>query len=320
MALYKLGSSGEPVTRIQQRLQKLGLYRGPLDGAFGGGTEAAVKAFQAANGLDLDGVVGDQTWRKLFREPIVAPPIAAEPVESRCVAITGAFETNAGPPDCFAGISGDFDGQGLSFGVCQWNFGQDSLQPLLTTMLAKNDAVARGIFQDHYPVLAAALASPKDDLMAFARSIQHPVNHTVNEPWRGMLRALGRTSEFQKIQVAAAGRLLKTARAMCREYGLKSERALALMFDIVVQNGSIQPLVKARIQKDFDALPADLAEDDREVERMRVVAVRRAEAANPRWVEDVRARKLCLANGAGKVHGVDYDLEGQYGIGLGAFA
>lgn len=320
MALYKIGSSGEPVTRIQQRLQKLGLYRGPLDGAFGGGTEAAVKAFQAANGLDVDGVVGNDTWKKLFREPIAPPPIAAEPVESRCVAITGAFETNAGPPDCFAGVSGDFDGQGLSVGVCQWNFGQDSLQPLLSSMLTKHDAVARAVFQDHYPVLAAALASPKDDLMAFARSIQHPVTHRVDEPWRGMLKALGRTPEFQKIQVVAAGRLLKTARAMCREYGLKSERALALMFDIVVQNGSIQPLVKARIQKDFDALPADLEADALEVERMRIVAVRRAEAANPRWVEDVRARKLCLANGAGKVHGVDYDLEGQFGIGLGAFA
>ena len=30
-----------------------------------------------------------------------------------------------------AGLSGDFDGQGLSFGVLQWNLGQGSLQPLL---------------------------------------------------------------------------------------------------------------------------------------------------------------------------------------------
>lgn len=318
MALYKLGSSGDPVRRVQQRLRSAGLYRGPIDGAFGGGTEAAVKTFQAANGLDPDGVVGDETWGKLFPEPIVPPPIASQPVAERCLAITGAFETNSGPPDCFAGLSGDFDGQGLSLGVCQWNLGQGSLQPLLAEMIANHEAVARGIFQDHYAILAAALASPREDQLAFARSIQHPVTHAIQEPWRGMLRALGRTSEFQAIEVAAAARLLEKARAMCAEYAFRSERALALMFDVVVQNGSIQPLVKARIQKDFDALPKDLAAGALEVERMRIVANRRAEAANPRWIEDVRARKLCLANGGGKVHGVEYDLAEQYGITLSA--
>jgi peptidoglycan hydrolase-like protein with peptidoglycan-binding domain len=41
MATYRLGSSGEEVKQIQTRLQALRLYRGPIDGAFGGGTEAA---------------------------------------------------------------------------------------------------------------------------------------------------------------------------------------------------------------------------------------------------------------------------------------
>ena len=53
-----------------------------------------------------------------------------------------------------------------------------------------------------------------------------------------------------------------------------------------------------------------------EVGRLRVIASRRAEAANPRWVADVRARKLTIANGVGAVHGAHYDLEAQYGIGL----
>lgn len=36
---------------------------------------------------------------------------------------------------------------------------------------------------------------------------------------------------------------------------------------------------------------------------MSIVANRRAEAANPRWVDDVRVRKLCIARGEGTVHG-----------------
>lgn len=37
-----------------------------MDGKFGPGTKAKVVAFQAANGLTPDGIVGDNTWSKLF--------------------------------------------------------------------------------------------------------------------------------------------------------------------------------------------------------------------------------------------------------------
>lgn len=52
---------------------------------------------------------------------------------------------------------------------------------------------------------------------------------------------------------------------------------------------------------------------------MRIVANRRADAASARWVEDVRRRKLTIANGAGMVHGRRYDLADDYGIGLAPF-
>ncbi len=53
--IYRRGSGGPEVVRIQRRLQELGHYAGPLDGDFGGGTEAAVKAFQRNENLTVDG-------------------------------------------------------------------------------------------------------------------------------------------------------------------------------------------------------------------------------------------------------------------------
>jgi len=54
----KYGMKGEAVRRLQKELKKRGLYAGRLDGDFGKKTRAAVKAFQFAEGLLVDGVAG----------------------------------------------------------------------------------------------------------------------------------------------------------------------------------------------------------------------------------------------------------------------
>lgn len=57
----KKGCKGECVKELQQRLCSLG-YTVVCDGIFGDKTLAAVKAFQRANGLVVDGIVGKKTW------------------------------------------------------------------------------------------------------------------------------------------------------------------------------------------------------------------------------------------------------------------
>jgi hypothetical protein len=57
------GEEGDPalIEQLQQALSKAGYDPGPADGNFGRLTEAAVVAFQEANGLSVDGRVGPET-------------------------------------------------------------------------------------------------------------------------------------------------------------------------------------------------------------------------------------------------------------------
>ncbi|KPV50907.1 hypothetical protein SE17_24225, partial [Kouleothrix aurantiaca] len=69
---------GDDVRIVQQRLLALGFSEvGEADGAFGPKTEAAVRAFQAASALEVDGIVGPQTWARLFSGGEAAPQLLA---------------------------------------------------------------------------------------------------------------------------------------------------------------------------------------------------------------------------------------------------
>jgi len=72
--LLKLGSKGEDVKKLQQ---KLGIG---ADGSFGPGTEKAVKEWQSKNGLKADGIIGDASWSRLFASESSPSPSAPAPV------------------------------------------------------------------------------------------------------------------------------------------------------------------------------------------------------------------------------------------------
>ena len=59
--LSRLGSRGEEVRKIQQKLKNWGYYSGGVDGIYGTQTQNAVKSFQRKNGLTADGIAGKDT-------------------------------------------------------------------------------------------------------------------------------------------------------------------------------------------------------------------------------------------------------------------
>ena len=77
-----IGSQGASVAQAQQLLKAKGYYDGSIDGDFGIKTRDAIAAFQRANGLTVDGKVGEKTWQKLQ-----APAIAQTPSQPPTITV-----------------------------------------------------------------------------------------------------------------------------------------------------------------------------------------------------------------------------------------
>ncbi|MBM7643876.1 3D (Asp-Asp-Asp) domain-containing protein [Scopulibacillus daqui] len=82
--LLAKGSRGQYVSLLQEKLQRLGFYKGHVDGIFGTLTETAVKAFQSAHNLAADGIVGPNTKAALLngQAPVQPKTSTAAPVNN----------------------------------------------------------------------------------------------------------------------------------------------------------------------------------------------------------------------------------------------
>jgi putative chitinase len=100
MAVLKRGSSGPDVLTLQSTLKQLGFDPNGVDGTFGPGTEAAVKAFQQSKGLTPDGMVGPNTMAALQSGASVAGvnvAAATAAASASTAATTAAAGGAAGP-------------------------------------------------------------------------------------------------------------------------------------------------------------------------------------------------------------------------------
>ena len=77
----KNGSKGEEVKEAQRRLNAHGALL-TVDGGFGALTQTAVRAFQFAKGLAVDGAIGPATWVELLKSPTVIAIETISPVET----------------------------------------------------------------------------------------------------------------------------------------------------------------------------------------------------------------------------------------------
>ena len=96
------GSRGSEVTRLQNALKALGYYSLKVDGIYGKGTVAAVKAYQKSAGLKTDGIAGPQTQGKLY-----ADGTASAQETAPAAAPSAPAATQANPEKLKLGDSGE---------------------------------------------------------------------------------------------------------------------------------------------------------------------------------------------------------------------
>ena len=84
--VLKKGSTDPAVRDMQEALESSGPFSGPIDGVFAASTEAAVKVFQQAREITVDGIVGKVMWINIDEADQSEPVLKIGRRACRCVA------------------------------------------------------------------------------------------------------------------------------------------------------------------------------------------------------------------------------------------
>lgn len=284
---------GELIKRLQRTLHDKGFYNSIIDGDYGGKTEQALQAFQQSNNLPATGRVDDDTWRMLTNTDIPT-------LQERCLQLTGDFEGTG-----FTKIVGNFDGAGLTWGIIGFTLVHGELQRILARIKKEHPEVYAAAFGALAAEMDGVLKSSLSKQMLFANQISVGTRKVkVLDQWAAAFAALGSNPDVQAIQIENTGHYFDIAERDANRFQLKNELGFGLCFDIAVQNGGIDQTETSRIQQKLEQTLPTTEQDIRII-----VANVVAENSNPRFIEDVRKRKMTFATGIGVVHESRYTIK-----------
>jgi hypothetical protein len=283
---------GPLIESVQSRLNAQGFNAGTADGVWGNHTETALRNWQQSHRMQPTGVLDDKTWKQLMRKP--TPKLS-----QRALQLTGAWEGTG-----YGRANGNFDGQGITWGVVGFTWGNGELQRILNEVRAQHPGIFRAAFGALEKQMVDILTKPLPAQMVWAQSISSNGGEHIAPAWTAAFKALGDTPEVQEIENIHAQHYWDAGMGFAKNFALKSEAGLALCFDIAVQNRMSAAMID-EIQRQTAAS---------EKEKMCVIANVVADHANPRFRQDVLTRKMTFVVSQGEVHGDRYDI-GCWGIG-----
>ncbi len=246
-----------------------------------------------------------------------APPAAEESItldvaQTMALTITTYFE--GGKSMNYQALRNDSDHQATSFGLIQWNFGQNTLGPLLKQMYdldAKTFAGCFGPDADYETFKKALLAGNQPDECKWARDrIKN-----ANAAWKDAFNKLGAVAAFNAIQLKQAKAdyhpkamaVIKDLRGSDATLFKNIEfRSYAAIFDLCVQQGSLHDYSKndkgklVRTDKALGKIKSRVKEEKpvTQLSIMEIVVTERGRTAGADSITDCISRRMGILTGS----------------------
>jgi hypothetical protein len=257
------------------------------------------------------------------------------------VAITPGFEVSGDP---YLGVSGDFDGMGISCGALQWNIGQGSLQPLVKRT---GKTVVLSAMPTYGAEMWTACNTSVSKGLKIVRGWQ--TGSTLKAKAKAELKALMGTAAMraeQDAEIKIVGQVaFDRAEQWAKDGGGTdpSKRLFCWFFDVVTQNGGLEGLTPQKVAEfikvnkpdKVDDLICDFLKDKNGTsghvndahknaglwrnnatgDKLDILCMTylRSKTANPIWQHVVINRKGTIAMGKGWVNSGKFDFSG-YGL------
>lgn len=226
-----------------------------------------------------------------------------------CVKITSEFEGKG-----YGTVSGNYDGQGLSAGLLQWNLGQGTLQGYILNHI-------NYLSYDYFPesIRPLQILSPQDSAI-WAKDVMHDLHGNLKPEWNAAWKRFMTEPVVINLQKHAIDKYFHQAKRICGRLGLSHDnrRAMAWCFDIAVQNWSLDidlppdhfdQCYNIMTSYDQENMILWIGEHLEPYQRQLVILSHlRAMKCKPEWRANVFVRKATIAIGTGYVNKTLYKL------------
>jgi hypothetical protein len=233
------------------------------------------------------------------------------------------YETNLHRPASYGKVTGNFDGAGGSYGIIQFNWKSNTIQPILKDMFNYHNTDMAAVFTstaDYNTLYDVVFNRTTTEQISWGDSItilnaDGTRSNKVIDIWNTYFTNLGTYTSYQERQIVSVDSTYwANAKTWVSDFGLWTRRGYALCFDIAVQYGGISTTAHTDIINFAAGLPGNLTAELKELRLMRYIANRVAQDHSGGTFSGVAFdRKRAIANGNGLVYGYpaptyDYDL------------
>lgn len=312
---FDIGCRGDNIHDLQIILNSKKLYLDSTDGIYGPNMAKAVLGFTNNKKNYID----EETYMELTGSEFPS-------LFERCLNITSSFEGTG-----YTKILGSFDGNKtvLTYGKIGFTLGYGDLVKLLLSIHAKDNTLIYKCFGEYNGYILITLINnyiktkSMNDFIKWGFSIQDS-KFNINHKWKQGFDALGRSKVGQDCQKELAKSIYWTrAVSLAEKFCLNEELSFGLLYDACVQGFSKKTegivsfeifnekeIIKA-YYKEIKAMGIHISSALTEQEKRKMIATINANTCNPRWKNDVWARRKLFITGTdtSSVHGINYCLK-----------